>query len=154
MIKTKIQIKMKPTGQIIKRLGLDATGEVQRFHTQNVLRRIVKYMPFTTGATIKLTQAQTNIDRPEIVTETPYAEYIFKGKVKVDPKTGAAGFMTPEGWRSRYGCKKVETSRNLVYNRTKNPKAGPRWDIAVSTHEGKAMAADVQRYIDKKAGKG
>lgn len=153
MIKTKIQIKMMPTAQIIKRLGLDATGDVQRFHTQNVLRRIVKYMPFTTGATIKLTQAQTNIDRPEIVTETPYAEYIFKGKVKVDPKTGVAGFMTPEGWRSRYGCTKVEISRNLVYNRTKNAKAGPRWDRALTAAEGKAMAADLQRYIDRKAGK-
>ena len=31
MIKTKIQIKMMPTAQIIKRLGLDATGDVQRY---------------------------------------------------------------------------------------------------------------------------
>lgn len=151
MIKTKIIIK--PTAQIIKRLGLDAAGDVQRFHTQNVLRRMVKYMPFTTGTTIKLTQVQTNIDKPEIITETPYAEYIFKGKVKVDPRTGAAGFMTPEGWRSRAGCAKVETSRNLVYNKTKNPKAGPRWDRALVAAEGDALVADLQRYIDRKAGK-
>lgn len=153
MIKTKIQIKMKPTGQIIKRLGLVATGEVQRFHTQNVLRRIVKYMPYTTGATIKLTQAQTDISKPEIVTNTPYAKYLFYGKKMVDAKTGKPGFMTPEGWRTRKGSVQARTSGNLVYNRTKNKQAGPRWDRALSAAEGKAMAADVQRYIDRKAGK-
>ena len=120
------------------------------FHTQNVLRRIKKYMPFRTGVTYKVTAAQTDIRKPQIVTDTPYAKYLFHGKVMIDPKINAAGFMTPEGWRSRKGSVKVRTSRNLVYNKTKNPMAGPRWDIAVSVHEGKAMAADLQRYIARK----
>jgi hypothetical protein len=54
-----------------KEKGLTAGGDVQRFHTNNVLRRIVKYMPYRSGATIKLTQAQTDINKPEIVTDTP-----------------------------------------------------------------------------------
>lgn len=143
-------LEMNSVAQILRDKGLNDTGDVQQFHTANVLRRIVKYMPYLSGMLIKVTIAQTNIQRPEIVTDAPEAQYLFRGKVMVDPKTGAADFMTPEGWRSRRGCVKVRTNRNLKYTKTKNRRAGPRWDVAVSTQEGKAMAADVQRYIDRK----
>lgn len=143
-------LEMNSVGQILKDKGLDANGDVQRFHTANVLRRIKRYMPFVSGMTYKVTVAQTDISRPHIITDTPYAKYLFYGKVMIDPKINAAGFMTPEGWRSRKGSVKVRTSRNLVYTRTKNPQAGPRWDRALSAAEGKAMAADLQRYIARK----
>ncbi len=144
-------LEMNSVAQVLKDKGLDATGDVQQFHTANVLRRITKYMPFLSGMLIKETIAQTNIRKPEIVTDAPEGQYLFRGKVMVGVRSNAPGFMTPEGWRSRKGeIKKVATSRNLVYTRTKNPRAGPRWDIAVSTHEGKAMAADAQRYIERK----
>lgn len=143
-------LEMNSVNKILHDKGLDPSGDKQRFHTANVLRRIIKYMPYLSGMLIKLTIAQTVINRPEIVTDAPEAQYLFRGKVMVDPKTGAAGFMTPEGWRSRKGCVKVRTNRDLKYTKTKNRRAGPRWDIAVSTQEGKAMAADLQRYIDRK----
>lgn len=139
--------------KILRDKGLDKAGDVQQFHTANVLRRIKRYMPFVTGMTYKVTVAQTDISKPEIVTNTPYAEYLFYGKKMVDTKTGKPGFMTPEGWRTRKGSVKARTSGNLVYNRTKNPQAGPRWDKALSVAEGKAMAAELQRYINRKAGK-
>lgn len=150
MIRVKLKINSIP--QTIRRLGLDPSGDVQRFHTKNVLQRIKKYMPYVTGATYKITETQTVISKPEIVTDTPYAQYLFRGKKMVDPRTGAAGFLTPEGWRSRKGCVKVLTNEPLNYNRTKNPAAGPRWDLALSAAEGKAMAADLQRYIDRRQG--
>ena len=143
-------LEMNSVQQILRDKGLHETGDVQQFHTANVLRRIIKYMPFLSGMLIKLTIVQTVTSRPEIVTDAPEGQYLFRGKVMVDPKNGAAGFMTPEGWRSRKGCVKVRTSRDLKYTKTKNPRAGPRWDIAVSTREGKAMAADAQRYIERK----
>lgn len=140
-----------PTGkQLIRKKGLDASGHVQMFHTQNVLRRIQRYMPFKTGTTIKITVAQTDIRKPEIVTDVPYGQVLYRGKVMVDPRTGAAGFMTAEGWRSRKGCTKVPTDRNLQYTRTKNPMAGPYWDRTLCACEGKAMAADLQRYINRR----
>ena len=144
------RIILPTAAQLIRKKGLDPHGDVQMFHTQNVLRRIKKYMPFVSGATYKITVAQTVISRPEIVTDTPYAKYLFYGKVMVDPKINAAGFMTPEGWRSRKGCVKVLTGRNLTYNRSKNPAAGPRWDRALSVAEGPAMAADIERYMKQR----
>lgn len=143
-------LEMNSVNQIIKDKGLDPAGDAQRFHTANVLRRIKRYMPFLSGMTYKVTVAQTDISRPYIITDTPYAKYLFYGKVMIDPKINAAGFMTPEGWRSRKGSVKVLTSRDLQYNRTKNPNAGPRWDRALSAAEGKAMATDLQRYLNRR----
>lgn len=128
----KLTLKMNPTARILRDKGLDASGDVQAFHTQNVLRRIQKYMPYRTGATIKLTIAQTDIHTPEIVTDTPYAKYLFYG-------------YAMEG-----RAPKRVTDRPLNYTKTKNPRAGPRWDRALSAAEGAAMAADLQRYIDRK----
>lgn len=143
-------LEMNPVHQIIKDKGLDPGGDAQKFHTANVLKRIKRYMPFVSGMTYKVTVAQTDISKPYIITDTPYAKYLFYGKVMIDPKLRIAGFMTPEGWRSRKGCVKVLTDRDLQYNRKKNPNAGPRWDRALSAAEGKAMAADLQRYLNRR----
>lgn len=131
----KITVDMAPVNQILKAKGLTAGGDVQRFHTQNVLRRIQKYMPYRTGATIKLMIAQTDINRPEIVLDVPHGRYIYHGKAM----EGAPP-------------KKV-TSRDLHYTKTKNPLAGPYWDRALKANEMPAMQADLQRYVNRKAGK-
>lgn len=141
---------MKEVEQIIKDKGMDPHGDVQAFHTQNVLNRIKRYMPYVAGVTYKVTVLQTNVHKPEIVTDTPYAKYLFRGKVMIDPKINAAGFMTPEGWRSRNGCVKVRTNRKLEYNTVKNRQAGPRWDVAVSANEGNVMTADIMRYLKRR----
>lgn len=143
-------LEMNPVHQILKDKGLDPGGDAQKFHTANVLKRIKRYMSFVSGMTYKVTVAQTDISKPYIITDMPGAKYLFYGKVMIDPKLRIAGFMTPEGWRSRKGCVKVLTDRDLQYNRTKNPNAGPRWDRALSAAEGKAMAADLQRYLNRR----
>ena len=147
---TTAELTMKDANQIIKDKGLAPDGDAQAFHTQNVLRRIKKYMPFVSGSLYKMTQIQTDIRKPEIVTDAPQAQYLFYGKVMVDPKLRVAGFMTPEGWKSRKGVVKVLTGRDLEYTKTKNPMAGPRWDRALSAAEGRAMAEDLQRYMDRR----
>ena len=84
-----VTVKMNPTPRIIKRIGLDASGHVQRFWTSTVLRRIVRYMPYQTGMTIKVTVAQTDINKPLIVTDTPYAKFLYHGKLMVSDVTGS-----------------------------------------------------------------
>lgn len=143
-------LQMKAVNEIIRAKGVDTAGDVQQSHTANVLRRIKRYIPFVSGATYKITAIQTVISKPEIVTDTPYAKYLFYGKKMIDPQINASGFLTPEGWRSRRGSVKVLTNENLNYNRTKNHAAGPRWDRSLSAAEGKAMAADLQRYINRR----
>ena len=146
----KVKLKFPAASQLIRDKGLSHDGDVQRFHTKNVLQRIKRYMPFVSGATYKLTVVQTDISRPEIITAAPHANYIFHGKKMIDPQINASGFLTPEGCRSRRGSVKVLTGENLNYNRSKNPAAGPRWDKAVVAAEGDAMVSDLQKYINRR----
>lgn len=130
----KVSVDMKPVNQILEEKGLTAEGDIQRFHTQNVLRRIQKYMPYRTGATIKTMIVQTDIDKPEIVLDVPYGKYLYYGKAM-------------EGT-----APKAVTDRPLQYTRTKNPQAGPFWDRALKSAEMAAMQADLQRYVNRKKG--
>ena len=139
---TKAYLEMHSIGQILKDKGLDESGAVQQFHTMNVLRRIVKYMPYQTGMTIKVTVAQTDLRKPLIVTDTPSARFLFHGKLMLGDETGSA-------W-ARRGETKHTVNQPLNYNTAKNPQAGPRWDLAVAAAEGGAIAADLQRYLDRR----
>lgn len=147
-------LKMNSIGKILKEKGLDNTGDVQMFHTQNVLRRITKYMPFRTGMTIKVTIAQTDIRKPEITTNVPYGQFLWRGKVMRNAKTGNGPSMVPGvGLRYRKGSVLKPVPRDIEYTKNKNKKAGPYWDKAVSTNEGDAMRADLQRFIDRRGGR-
>lgn len=115
------KVEINPPSQVIKRLGLDKSGKAQMFHTQNVLRRIQRYMPFRTGMFIKKTIANTNIKKPLIVCVGPGARVLFNG-------------VAPSG-------------KPLNYTKTKNPQAGPYWDKRLSAAEGKIMAKELENYV-------
>lgn len=140
----KVTVKMNPTPRIIKRIGLDSSGHVQRFWTSTVLRRIVRYMPYQTGMTIKVTMSQTDINKPLIVTDTPYAKFLYHGKLMVSDVTGSP-------W-ARKGETKHVVNTPLSYSKTKNPQAGPYWDRRLTAAEGKVMAKELQNYIDRRGG--
>lgn len=120
----KVKVQIDPPKNVARRLGLDAKGDVQRFWTATVLRRIQRYMPYRTGETIKLTIAQTDINKPEIVTDEPQARTLFNGVNK--------------------------SGRPLNYTRTKNPQAGPHWDNALTAAEMPVMQQELQAYIDRR----
>lgn len=146
---TTVYLSMKELNQLYRDKGLDKAGNVQQFHTQNCLRRIKRYMPFVTGATYKITVVQTNIRKPEIVTNVPYGKYLFYGKVMVDSKTGKGPFLIPGvGFRFPEHSVLKRTDRDLKYTKTKNPLAGPHWDRTLVAYEGKAIVSDLQRYIN------
>lgn len=147
---TYIYLKMHSPDQILKEKGLASDGEVQSFHTNNVLNRITKYMPYRTGMTIKVTVNQTNINKPVIITNVPYGKFLFYGKLMVDPVTGAAGFLTKKGWRSRKEVPKVRSERDITYTQDFNPLAGPFWDRRLVSAEMPAMVADLQAYINRR----
>lgn len=149
----RIKVDMAPVQSIMNRLGVTARGEVQKFHTANVRRRIQRYMPYRSGATIKLMVVQSPADQPFIHVDGPYARMLYIGKVMVDPVTHAAGFLTTNGWRSRKGVPKVASDREIKYTKTKNPRAGPYWDRALVAAEGAQMQAELQAYVDRRGRK-
>ncbi len=117
-------LKMKSVERLLQETGLTQNGSLQALHTGNVLRRILKYWAARSGMTMKVVIAQTDVNKPQIVSDTPYSQMLFTGK-------SAKG-------------------KDINYTTTKNPLAGPRPDKAVEAAEGTAMAADLQRAIQKK----
>ena len=120
----KVKVKCKSAEQIIRAHGLDCNGDVQRTWTNIVNRRLSRYMPYRSGV---LSGKLKYISGPaEITVRAPYAKYQYYGKVMIDPKINAAGFLTKDGtWRSRKGAAKVLTDRDLTYDTSKNANAGP-----------------------------
>lgn len=149
----KVKLGLPKANELIHNLGLDPGGDVQHFQTQNVLRRIQKYMPFLSGAFIKTTISNTT--ETEIVSTGPQAAYLFYGKVMVDSETGKGPANIPDvGPRFRKGSTLVATDRDLNFNKEKNPMAGPRWDLALEANEKDALVKDLQNYTKHRASGG
>lgn len=150
-MKFKVKLDLPSATQLVRSLGLEAGGDVQRFHTQNVLKRVKSYMPYLSGGLYKLTVAQTDIEKPEIVTVAPQAGYLYRGKKMVNAETGKGPANIPGvGFRYRKGTILKATREPLNYTKTKNPKAGPQWDKALVANESDAIVADLQRYIERR----
>lgn len=148
----RVKMKLPSASKLIRDKGLAKDGAVQMFHTQNVLKRLKRFMPFLTGMTYKTAVAQTDIRKPEIVIDTPGARYAYEGKKMVNAKTGKGpGVIPGVGPRYRKGTILTVTDEDLVYTKTKNPLAGPHYDKTLVAQEGPAMVADLQRFIDRRS---
>ena len=146
-----VQVKCKSASQIIRDHGLDRNGDVQRYWTNIVNRRLSRYMPYRPGSGALSSKLKYASGPAEITVRAPYAKYQYYGKVMVDPNINAAGFLTKDGtWRSRKGAAKVLTDRNLTYDTSKNADAGPYWDRRLVAAEGDAMAQEIREYIRRR----
>lgn len=104
--------------------GLAPDGRVQRWFVMECMQRMDAYLPYRTGASSKMAFVVPD----GVVYIGPHFRMLYYGKVMVDPVYHCGGFMTPDGWRSRKGVPKVESSRDIQYDKTKNKLAGPLWD--------------------------
>lgn len=149
---TRIKVEMKPVDTILTRLGVDKNGDVQMQVTRIINNRITKYMPFRTGV---LSTKSKRIKSPtEIEIAAPYALYMYYGKVMVNSKTGKGpAFIPGVGYRYRKGTVLKATERDLNYDLTKHPKAGPFWDRRMMASEAAQIAYDIQVYVNRRGGK-
>ena len=123
----RVRVKMKPVNTILTRMGVKPDGDVQMFVTNTVNRRVTRYMPFRSGAlSTKLKHIKS---ATEIEVLGPYARYKYYGKAMDGP------------------APKVLTDRDLKYDKTKNPLAGPFWDRRLIANEGAQIAGEVRRYV-------
>lgn len=143
----RVKIHIDPDAILLSR-GLNKNGKAQQFFTNEVNRRITKFMPYRSGA---LSGKLKRVTAPnEITISAPYARVQYYGKVMIDPAINAAGFLTKDGtWRSRKGAVKVLTDRDIVYDTTKNALAGPFWDRRMMAAEGDALTNDLKDYIKR-----
>lgn len=140
-----IRVEMNSISKILRDHGVTPDGDVQMQLTREIANRLKKYMPLNTGVLID----SVHIASPtRIVVDQTYAHYQWAGKVWVDPVYHCAGFMTPDGWRSRYHVKKIPTDRDLTYDKSKNHDAGSKWDERLMKAEEKIIGEMISEYAN------
>lgn len=114
---------------ILAVFGLDDHGRVQRTIDQSVIDYCQPYVPASPDRTLEFSaQVSTDIGSGLVIWNTPYAHYQYMGIVYgpnipiIDPETGVL-----MGWFSPPGRPKHPTDRELTYDTSQNPMAGPYW---------------------------
>ena len=115
--------------KLAQKLGLEPGGRVQRYIDQTVIDFCQPYVPASPDRTLEFSaQVSTEIGSGTVVWNTPYAHYQYMGIVYgpnipiIDPETGVI-----MGWFSPPGRPKHPTDRELTYDKSQNPMAGPHW---------------------------
>ena len=127
-ISAKLEANLGPN-DLLAAYGLEKGGRVQRFIDQKVIDGCTPYVPASPDRTLEFSaQVSTEIGSGMVVWNTPYAHYQYMGIVYgpnipiLDPETGVLmGFFSPPG------RPKHPTDRELTYDTSQNPMAGPYW---------------------------
>lgn len=114
-------VKMKPTSQIITRLGLEPNGRIQKFFTNTCAKHMDKYVPMKDG-----NLADYRIVDDMIIYNQEYARYQYYG-VRED------------------GSHKIQ-NRTL----TKHPLASSYWDKKMVSAEMVDVIKEVQDKVGGK----
>lgn len=129
-----IKVKMHSASQIIKDHGLDENGSVQAKLLTDFDRFMDPYIPMNSG-TLKNTKTYPN--KHSIKYTSPYAHYMYKGKV-------ATGPSRPKGVK--------RTISNIPLKYQGAPKRGAEWDKRMWNDRKNDILRDLQNTI-KRGGK-
>lgn len=127
-ISARLDANLSPD-DILAVFGLEDHGRVQRTIDQTVIDYCQPYVPASPDRTLEFSaQVSTDIGSGMVIWNTPYAHYQYMGIVYgpnipiIDPETGVL-----MGWFSPPGRPKHPTDRELTYDTSQNPMAGPYW---------------------------
>lgn len=101
-------------------------AKAQRYVDSTVVRLMKPYTPFRNGILEKSATLHTVIGSGEIKQYTPYARYLYYGKV-YGPNIPIIENGIVKGYFSPKGQKKHPTGKMLVYSKAKHPLAGKMW---------------------------
>jgi len=127
IVKIDAKLDLKPLEAKYKRLMFPG-GKLQKFIDATVMKGIDPYIPYKFGVLRKSLILNTKIGSGMLEWKTPYARYLYYGKLMVDPITHKGAFTDGQGhfW-SRPGVSKTLTDRDLVFNTYHNQRAGALW---------------------------
>lgn len=134
------RLEIQPINKIKQKRGMQDNGEVQKFIDQECIRCMAPYTPFLSGMLEKSATLGTKIGSGEIRQNTPYARYLYYGKLMVSSLTGSS-------W-SR-GEKKVLTDKDLKYNKSGHPLAGKMWFERMKADHKKSILKGAQQIANR-----
>ena len=127
-ITARLNLPLEGAGELLEACGLEIGGRVQKAIDQSVIDFCQPYVPASPDRVLEgSAQLSTEIGSGLVIWNTPYAHYLYVGEVY------GPNFLTDvEGdgileWRSYKGRPKYPTGRELTYDTSQNPLAGPRW---------------------------
>lgn len=113
----KIKASLELPKDLVKSVGLDEGGKVQKYIDSFVLYHSEPYVP---GKHIHDSGVvATKIGSGKVIWDTPDANYLYEGNLMVDPITLKGAFFAPDyGFWSRPNTQKImdPTGRDLVYH--------------------------------------
>lgn len=143
-IKANLQL---PISELQKECGLDKGGRVQKQIDSFILYHSEPYLP---GRHIHTPQAN-QLGSGQVVWNTPDANYLYEGKLMVDPFTLKGAFFSPNfGYWSRPGVEKImdPSGKNLEYHQ--GGLRGPHWFDRMISKEMDNLLADINNAIGGK----
>lgn len=128
MITLRVGFEMPDVEEALRRFNLEKGGLVQKVVDKAVIDWSIPYCPFETGVLANSPYTATDIGSGRVVYNTPYARYLYYGKVygpNIPVYEDDSG--TPTRYFSPPGQKKHPTGADLQYKTDINPLAGAFW---------------------------
>lgn len=138
-----MEVRFKPVGEIKARLGIEPNGRVQRYFQDACYRYMDKYVPREDGNLRK----NVDLSNPNyIVYQSPYAHYMYEGKVMGPniPIKNEAGEIT--GYFSPKGKPKHYTGEPIIYH---TAGTGDHWDERMKSAEMDDLIDEVQNFVNR-----
>lgn len=111
--------------ELLNQFGLGPGGRVQRAINDAVIRECRPYVPASPDRTLE-NSVLSDVDKGQVIWNTPYAHYQYTGEV-YGPNIPIIQDGILMGFFSPPGRPKAPTGRELTYDTSQNPLAGPRW---------------------------
>lgn len=126
--------------------GLTKDGFLTRKLATEIIRHADDYAPFRTG----VLKDSAYYKDGYIVYDTPYAHYMYFGKLYVDPITKKGAFFSEDyGFWSRKGVKKELSTRDLNYpSHNETGLRGSFWVERMWDAQGKDILKAFERGLD------
>lgn len=144
---TVIKVDFNNVSKVLSEHGLAPGGAVQKFFSNELLRISNPYTPFRNG--VLSGTAYISPDGTSINYVTPYARYIWYGKLMVDPVTKKGAFYSPiYGFWSRSKVQKELTNRDLKYQGA--PLRGPKWVERAYIDNKGAVISSTEKFANRR----
>ena len=138
-----VKVKINKTSQILKDHGLNENGRVQEFLTTTADRFMMPFIPGGAGG--QLAKLKTYPNKHSIKYTSPYAHYMYMGKLYISPTLGVSGIpLKNDKWWSPKGEKKIPTNKKLKYHTS---GTGAKWDKLMLQRRKNDLIKDVENYI-------
>lgn len=141
-----MRVYVKSADIIPSKIAAEVVDDRARlFCNQQFYKLISDFTPRYNGTLM----TNVNITSQYVHYKSPYAHYMYTGKLYVDPITGKGCFYNPdtgEMW-SRPNVKKVNSGKPLKYNKDRNPYASAQWDKVAMLSRKQQLIKTMQEYF-------